>query len=607
VVVACFYIFSAKMSLALLTPEGVAVFWPAAGIAAGVLIALGPSARWAVAGGTIVATVVANLLGDRNVMGAIVFALCNAGEALLAAALIERYFGPSFRLNRFHQVVGFLLAAAIASAISGVGGTLGFAVFHDVTASVYTTWRNWFLSDALGIIAVAPLVVGLVAAVRDPPGRAETIEGLIALAVLVAVVAVVIALPAEAWATIVPVALLFAVMLWIAARCRPVFAAAAAFIVALAIVWTTTIGVGHFGSPNLPMADRVLAARAGILAIAIYAYALAALFAERREREDALEKALTAGAVTTFLWDLDTGLSQRSANAENILGFEPGVPFTPIDFLERVHSEDRERFKAQVKAVSPENPAYTCTFRFKLPNGSEIWLEESARAEFDTLGQPVRIRGLTIDVTARRRSETERSGLTTTLDEQMKNLLARVVAVTRETRRSSDSVDAYADAIDERIRSMADVHSQLSRNGWAGAALADVIRQQLASRATDANATMRGPHLTLTVPAAQALAMTVHELATNAARFGALSSPHGRIEVEWTRGADGVTISWREIGGPAVAASPNGRYGATVIKDIVPRELGGAVDLEFAAAGVTCTIRLPARAVRANGESVRPA
>src|SRR5713101_977896 len=79
------YILAAKLSLALLTPEGVAVFWPAAGVAAGALIALGPSARAAVAVGTVVATIVANLLGDRNLWSSVVFALCNAGEVLLTA------------------------------------------------------------------------------------------------------------------------------------------------------------------------------------------------------------------------------------------------------------------------------------------------------------------------------------------------------------------------------------------------------------------------------------------------------------------------------------------------------------------------------------------
>src|SRR5262249_15457212 len=158
---------------------------------------------------------------------------------------------------------------------------------------------------------------------------------------------IVIALPPEPWTTIVPIALLFPVLLWIAARCRPLFSAAAAFIVTLAIVWTTTIGIGHFGDPSVPMMDRVLAARAGILAIALCAYVLAALFAERRQHEAALkesearlQEALTAGAVTTFVWDVATGATQRSADAAATLGFGPGRPFAANDFLACVHPVD---------------------------------------------------------------------------------------------------------------------------------------------------------------------------------------------------------------------------------------------------------------------------
>ena len=108
VVVAGVYMLSARLSLALLTPDGVAVFWPAAGIAAGTLIAFGPATRWPVVAGTMFATIAANLLGDRNIPSAVVFALCNAGEAVLAAYLIERYFGSPFSLDRLSHVLGLL-------------------------------------------------------------------------------------------------------------------------------------------------------------------------------------------------------------------------------------------------------------------------------------------------------------------------------------------------------------------------------------------------------------------------------------------------------------------------------------------------------------------
>src|SRR6516165_9401922 len=151
VVIGCLYVLSARLSLSLLTPDGVAVFWPAAGVAAGTLIAFGPRARWGVIIGTMVATIVANLLGDRNLWSSIVFALCNAGEAVLTAWLIERYFGSPFSLARLRHVLGLLAAAIVATAVSGIGGTLGFALFYDTSAPIFATWQEWFASDALGI------------------------------------------------------------------------------------------------------------------------------------------------------------------------------------------------------------------------------------------------------------------------------------------------------------------------------------------------------------------------------------------------------------------------------------------------------------------------
>ena len=101
------YFLAARLSLALLTkPEGVAVFWPAAGVAAGVLIALGPRVRWPVVVGTMAATIVANLFGDRNLWSSILFALCNAGEAVLTAWFIEHYFGSGFQTGQAAQRAG---------------------------------------------------------------------------------------------------------------------------------------------------------------------------------------------------------------------------------------------------------------------------------------------------------------------------------------------------------------------------------------------------------------------------------------------------------------------------------------------------------------------
>src|SRR5260370_41585777 len=136
------YFLAAQLSLALLAePDGVAVFWPAAGVSSGVLIALGRDGRLPVAGGAMIATVIANLMGDRNVWSATAFAFCNAGEALLPASLTDRYFVPNFRLDRLRNVLGLLAAAVVATAAAASGRTGAVKLFHRPTAPVCATCR----------------------------------------------------------------------------------------------------------------------------------------------------------------------------------------------------------------------------------------------------------------------------------------------------------------------------------------------------------------------------------------------------------------------------------------------------------------------------------
>jgi PAS domain S-box-containing protein len=600
------YFLGARLSLSLLTkPDGVAVFWPASGVAAGALIALGPHHKWPVAIGAAVATIVANLLGDRTFAGAAAFALCNAGEVLLAAGLIERLFGSGFTLDRLRQVLGLLAAAVFGSAISGVGGTLGFKLFHSSAAPSLTIWQHWFASDALGIVTVAPLLIGAAAAARDPPPPNEVLEGVVVLAAITVTSTLVIFLPRVSFATVLPIALLFPLLLWLSARCQPVFAAAAAFIVALTIVWTTTYGLGYFGDPDLPIGERIQGAQAGILTTSLCTLVLAALFAERRQQEAALgevaarlEEALAAGAVMAFEWDARTDLSHHSENAAKLLGYDPQEPLTTARFLELIHPDDRARFKAHVKSVRPDKPSYAVEFRVMRPDGQEMWLEETATAEFDAAGKCVRIKGLTLDITERKRADEHQRLLVAELDHRVKNVLARVAVVAMYTRQSSTTMDEFVQALDQRIQSMAVAHALLSRVNWQGVRVADIVRHQLAPYATKANTTACGPDVALTAAATEALAMVMHELVTNASKYGALSVPEGRVSVNWEcrssgDAAAGLIIVWRETGGPPTSAPSQYGYGTSLICDLIPHELGGAVDLAFSSEGVSCTIEIP--------------
>src|SRR5262249_34081733 len=176
-VVGAAYFLVARLSVGLvLEPEGVAVFWPAAGITSGSLIAMGSRARWPLAAGVIGASVAVHY--DDPLWAGVALGVCNAGEALIVAGLVERYFYDHFRLDRLSQVLGLVLAAIAATALSGIGGALTYRLLHGSSAAMLITWQHWFASDVVGILAVAPLVVGLPLALKLRPPRSELSGGI---------------------------------------------------------------------------------------------------------------------------------------------------------------------------------------------------------------------------------------------------------------------------------------------------------------------------------------------------------------------------------------------------------------------------------------------
>jgi two-component sensor histidine kinase len=186
------------------------------------------------------------------------------------------------------------------------------------------------------------------------------------------------------------------------------------------------------------------------------------------------------------------------------------------------------------------------------------------------------------------------------LDHRVKNALASVAMIATSSRHDSSSVDEFARSLDGRIHSMAAVHTLLNQRGQHGVALAALVHNQLAPYAAEANMTIRGTELMLSPAASQAMGMVLHELATNAAKYGALSVPTGQVSVSWEHRQDGnaaanLIFEWREFGGPRTAAEIKPGYGMRLIRELVPYELGGAADLVFAPDGVSCRIEFPLR------------
>lgn len=725
--------------LLLRQPEGIAVFWPASGLAAGVLLVLGKSARLPVALAVIVATAVANLQSRSSLGAIVVFSLCNALECLLFAWSMDQLDHKRERLESLASLAVFVLAAGLSAAIAALLAALAIQVLGLSPAPLLKLWLGWFQSDALGILAVAPVIILLVAMRHNPPRLAEILEG--SLGVVVAVGASLFAfgfIPlAAAWPMLTPASVLFPVFLWLAGRTPAAFTAIAAFANNVVIVAAAVAGVGRLNEGAFTLLERLTAAQISMLTSSVAALTLAAMFARIRNvaadlqaSEQRLKLALVAGGMYAFEFDLGSGVVRRTGGLIDRLGLPPRG--TIEDYFRALHRDDRRGFEAMLRAMTPEQPQVlrqlhlstpdgrviniehraeavfdargriiqirgTCvdvtereagrqaleererqlsgaleagrvfafdfdvanlkvqrsensfeilgvtreqaqsspnlfmemvhtddrralidyryslsptdpftsqSFRYVRPDGRIVWLELTATGEFGTEGELQRIRGLARDVTERRRAEQRQEKLIEELDHRVKNALARMAVVIRRTREGHVTLDDYVASIQGRIESMKRTQERLSNSHWTGASLISMVTDELAPYRTPDNCVIDGPDLVLEPNAAQAFSFTLHELATNAAKHGALSTPDGRVSVNWKietheRHGRVLVLSWREVCAGTISPPTHESYGLSTIRNLLRYEHKAKVETHFMARGLHCEIALPLDAVAA--------
>jgi two-component sensor histidine kinase len=215
------------------------------------------------------------------------------------------------------------------------------------------------------------------------------------------------------------------------------------------------------------------------------------------------------------------------------------------------------------------------------------------------------------DITERKQAEERQRLLMAELDHRVKNTLARMMVICERSRASAASADELADALTGRITAMARAHERLSHGKGTGLGLRELVEDELAPYRSQTNESVEGPDLLLTPAAAQALGMVFHELATNAAKYGALSAAGGRLSVCWQvkggNGSEQLSLVWQEADGPVVAAPQQQGFGTRLIRDLVRHELGGQVELTLAPAGARCELEIPlARLTGAGTRSASP-
>jgi PAS domain S-box-containing protein len=282
------YFLAARLAIPLTTPEGVAQFWPAAGIAVGALIVLGNSARLPIAAAVAAASLAANGLAGRSVYASIAFALANSGEVLFVAALVDRWFPRPFELDHLKGVLGLFGAAAAGTAIWQAASAVFLEWARHTTAPFPEVWGGLVWANITGIVLVVPFLLGLAAAVRNPPSRRELLEGLAVLllqALASAHAFALLPLGLGHWMLLAPFTSQLPLLLWLAVRCGPLFAAAGSLVLGLSILASFEIERGRFADAAFPFAERLLATDFAMLASAFAALAIAALIAERKSAE----------------------------------------------------------------------------------------------------------------------------------------------------------------------------------------------------------------------------------------------------------------------------------------------------------------------------------
>jgi PAS domain S-box-containing protein len=302
--------------------------------------------------------------------------------------------------------------------------------------------------------------------------------------------------------------------------------------------------------------------------------------------------ALAAGQMGSWDWDVLTGESIWDDGQYRVFGLEPDQ-FKPSyeNIKPLVHEEDLPRIKALTDIG--EKPTFQIELRIIRPSGELRHCICAGALTRDVAGKVTRVSGVTIDITERKQAEEQQTLLAREVDHRARNALAVVQAIVRLTH--ANSQEGYVAAVEGRIHALAQAHTLLSETRWQGAHIERLVSEEMAPYrgAGASRVVIGGPPVFLSPERAQNLALALHELATNSAKYGALSAANGVLKVSWQSEPNGMTLHWQESGGPPVAAPASQGFGTKIMNASIKHQLGGNVTWDWRSSGLHCTLQIP--------------
>ncbi len=313
-----------------------------------------------------------------------------------------------------------------------------------------------------------------------------------------------------------------------------------------------------------------------------------------RESEERRNLALAAGKMGSWDWDIAKGDYVLDDAQKHIFGVDPlSFVVTPAAVMRLIHPDDWKSLRRTFTRAAQDGNSYQVEFRVRRPDGQVRWCLGTATVRRDSANRIARVSGVTIDITDRKEAEERQVLLAREVDHRAKNALAVVQSIVHLTQ--SDNIRQFVAAVEGRIQALARAHSLLSDSRWRGANITQLVDEELAPYRTPEllRVITSGDSVSLQPATAQALALALHELATNAAKYGALSSPTGSVQVTWQVKGGGLDMRWVENGGPSAAHPAPAGFGMRVIQASIDGQLAGKVEFDWRRGGLQCAIVIP--------------